>query len=43
MINENSDIMVIRGYGVFAHARSAQQMAKKIAILEMSSKLLLLS
>lgn len=43
MINENNDIMVIRGYGVFAHARSAQQMAKKIAILEMSSKLLLLS
>ena len=43
MMNENSDVMVIRGYGVFAYARSAQQLAKKISILENSSKLLLLS
>lgn len=43
MMNENSDVMIIRGYGVFAHARSAEQLAKKVAILENSCKLLSLS
>ncbi|MDA3063585.1 class II aldolase and adducin N-terminal domain-containing protein [Campylobacter sp. JMF_11 EL3] len=43
MMSENSDIIVVRGYGVFAYARSAQSLAKKIAVLENSCKMLLLN
>lgn len=43
MLDENSDIMIIRGYGVYAYARTASALAKKIALLENSCKLLNLS
>ena len=40
MLNNKTDIMVIRGYGVYAYARNASALAKKIALLENSCKLL---
>lgn len=40
--SKKSDIMVIRGYGVYAYNRDIHEMAKKIAILEKSCRLLLL-
>lgn len=43
MIEKNSNIMVIKGYGVYAFGRTPQQLAKDIAILENSCKLLELS
>ncbi|CAD7287758.1 hypothetical protein LMG7974_00639 [Campylobacter majalis] len=43
MVKNNTNIMVIRGYGVFAYNRTAQQLAKSVAIIENSCKLLMLS
>lgn len=40
--SKKSDIMVIRGYGVYTYNRDIHEMAKKIAILEKSCRLLLL-
>ncbi len=40
--SKKRDIMVIRGYGVYAYNRDIHEMAKKIAILEKSCRLLLL-
>jgi len=37
-----TDIMVIRGYGVYAYNRDLNEMAKKLAILEKSCRLLML-
>jgi L-fuculose-phosphate aldolase len=42
-LNANkTDIMVIRGYGVYAYNRDLNEMAKKLSILEKSCRLLLL-
>ncbi|SFV56499.1 FIG00470301: hypothetical protein [hydrothermal vent metagenome] len=38
----NTNIMVIRGYGVYAYSRDIHEMAKKLAILEKSCRLLML-
>ncbi len=38
----NANIMVIRGYGVYAYSRDIHEMAKKLAILEKSCRLLML-
>lgn len=40
--SKKTDIMVIRGYGVYTYNRDLHEMAKKIAILEKSCRLLLL-
>lgn len=40
---KKTNIMVIRGYGVFAYSRDIHEMAKKLAILEKSCRLLMLS
>ncbi len=40
--SKKTDIMVIRGYGVYTFNRDLHEMAKKIAILEKSCRLLLL-
>ena len=37
-----SNIIVIRGYGVYAYSRDMHEMAKKLAILEKSCRLLML-
>ena len=37
------NILVIRGYGVYAHARDLNELAKMLAILENSCRILLLS
>ena len=37
------NIMVIRGYGVYTYSRDIHEMAKKLAILEKSCRLLMLS
>ena len=39
---QKTDIMVIRGYGVYSFNRDIHEMAKKLAILEKSCRLLLL-
>ena len=39
---KKTNIMVIRGYGVFAYNRDIHDMAKKLAILEKSCRLLML-
>lgn len=39
----NSNIMVIRGYGVYAHARDLNHLVKMMDIVENSCKILLLS
>jgi len=39
---KKTDIMVIRGYGIYAYSRDLHEMAKKLAILEKSCRLLLL-
>lgn len=39
---KKSNIMVIRGYGVYAYSRDMHEMAKKLAILEKSCRLLML-
>ena len=38
-----TNIMVIRGYGVYAYSRDIHEMAKKLAILEKSCRLLMLN
>ncbi|KEA46353.1 class II aldolase and adducin N-terminal domain-containing protein [Campylobacter mucosalis] len=43
MIEKRTNIMVIKGYGVYIHNRTPYQLAKEIAILENSVKLLKLS
>jgi len=40
--SEKTNIMVIRGYGVYAYSRDIHEMAKKLAILEKSCRLLML-
>jgi len=40
--SRKTDIIVIRGYGIYTFNRDIHEMAKKIAILEKSSRLLLL-
>jgi len=42
MINKKTNIVVIRGYGVYAYNRDISEMAKKLAILEKSCRLLML-
>ncbi len=37
----NIDIMIIRGYGIYAHAREITELAKKLAIIENSCRILL--
>jgi L-fuculose-phosphate aldolase len=39
---QKTNIMVIRGYGVYAYSRDMHQMAKKLAVLEKSCRLLML-
>jgi len=38
-----TNIMVIRGYGVYAYSRDIHEMAKKLAILEKSCRILMLN
>ena len=40
--SHNTNIMVIRGYGVYAYNRNLHEMAKQLAILEKSCRLLML-
>ena len=40
---KKTNIMVIRGYGVYAYNRDIHEMAKKLAILEKSCRLLMLN
>jgi len=42
MIKNKTDIMVIRGYGVYMFNRDLNEMAKKLSILEKSCRLLML-
>ena len=42
MQSHKTDIMVIKGYGVYIYNRDLNEMAKKLAILEKSCRLLLL-
>ncbi|MEA3227710.1 MAG: class II aldolase and adducin N-terminal domain-containing protein [Campylobacterota bacterium] len=42
MISNKTDIMVIKGYGVYIYNRDLKEMAKKLAILEKSCRLLML-
>jgi L-fuculose-phosphate aldolase len=41
--DKDENIMVIRGYGVYAHARDLNELAKMLAIIENSCRILLLS
>ena len=41
-LNHNTHLMVIRGYGVYAYNRDIAEMAKELAILERSCRLLML-
>lgn len=40
MVEKNTNIIVIKGYGIYAYSRSPQLLAKEIALLENSCKLL---
>jgi L-fuculose-phosphate aldolase len=40
---KKTNIMVIKGYGVYAYSRDLHEMAKKLAILEKSCRLLMLN
>jgi len=40
--SKKRNIMVIRGYGVYAYSRDVHEMAKKLAVLEKSCRLLML-
>ncbi len=40
---QKTNIIVIRGYGVYAYSRDLHEMAKKLAILEKSCRLLMLN
>jgi len=42
-IKQKSNIMVIKGYGVYTYSRDLQTMTRKLAILEKSCRLLMLS
>ena len=42
MMSHKTDIMVIKGYGVYAFNRDLNEMAKKLAVLEKSCRLLML-
>jgi len=42
MMSHKTDIMVIKGYGVYSFNRDLNEMAKKLAILEKSCRLLML-
>lgn len=42
MQQNKTDIMVIKGYGIYAYNRDIHEMAKKLAILERSCRLLML-
>jgi len=39
MSENKTDIMIIKGYGVYAHARTLNWLAKKVALLENSCKI----
>lgn len=41
-LNHQTNLMVIRGYGIYAYNRDLHQMAKQLAVLEKSCRLLLL-
>ena len=41
--SHKTNIIVIRGYGVYAYSRDIHEMAKKLAILEKSCRILMLS
>ncbi|NWF66111.1 MAG: class II aldolase/adducin family protein [Campylobacterales bacterium] len=41
--NTNSNIMIIKGYGVYVYDRDINQLAKKIAVIENSCRLLFIS
>jgi len=43
MYEKNIDLMVVRGYGVYAHARDLTELVKMFAIVENSCRILLLS
>ncbi|QPH86170.1 class II aldolase and adducin N-terminal domain-containing protein [Campylobacter concisus] len=40
MVEKNTNIIIIKGYGIYAYSRSPQLLAKEIALLENSCKLL---
>jgi len=42
-LKDNTNILIIRGYGVYAYHRDINVMAKKLAILEKSCRLLMLN
>ncbi|MGE4295847.1 MAG: class II aldolase and adducin N-terminal domain-containing protein [Campylobacterales bacterium] len=41
MAEQDTDVVVIRGYGIYAHAREINDLAKKFAVIENSCRLLL--
>ena len=42
MLQSNQEFMVIRGYGIYAYNRDLHEMAKQLAVLEKSCRLLML-
>ncbi|MGP1360446.1 class II aldolase and adducin N-terminal domain-containing protein [Campylobacter sp.] len=40
MVEKNTNIIIVKGYGIYAYSRSPQLLAKEIALLENSCKLL---
>jgi len=42
LMSQQTDIIVIRGYGIYAYNRDLHRMAKRLAILEKSCRLLML-
>lgn len=40
MLEKNTNIVIVKGYGIYAYSRSPQLLAKEIALLENSCKLL---
>jgi L-fuculose-1-phosphate aldolase len=40
MLEKNTNIIIIKGYGIYAYSRSPQLLAKEIALIENSCKLL---
>jgi L-fuculose-phosphate aldolase len=43
MSKSDSEILLIKGYGIYAHAREINDLAKKIAIIENSCRILMYS
>jgi L-fuculose-phosphate aldolase len=41
MMEQNLDVLIIRGYGIYAHAREINELAKKFALIENSCRILL--